>query len=293
MGNRIASWSLLALVAAVADSTLVRAEDGQHVPPDASLSIGEYEALGVPNPRTSWDVAEYIEGLRSLVAVERTKLPRVGSDRSGLLFERLVITHLSVPEIVVSQASADGKSAPGLSDLYSAAPRDGMLFDRELVAIRGAELRSMISDAPTQSEVEEAERVAAKLYESDAERRGHHAKQLVEYSQVLRQSSEAIRVRFGRLLYIGSLPNLGNDARADLVTVLTESVPASEGRLTAEDRRMLSAEMGALGRLESNSSIRDELMRLAALLSETQSSHNSAPRRTELNRPRLTRDSAK
>jgi len=266
MGIHIASWSLLVSVALFAASSAVRADGDKHVPPDASLSITGYEALGVPNPRTSWAVDEYIEALRLLGAVERTKLPRVGSDRSALLFERLVITHLSVPEIVVSRALANGRSALGLSDLYSPAARDGLLFDRELVAIRGAELRSMISDAPTRSGVEEAERVAAKLYESDEKRRRQHAEQLIEYSQVLRQSSEAIRVRFGRLLSVGSLPNLGNEARTDLVTVLTESVPASEGRLTAEDRRMLTAEMKAFGRLESNHSIRDELMHLAALL---------------------------
>jgi hypothetical protein len=143
-----------------------------------------------------------------------------------------------------------------------------LLFDRELVAIHGAELRSMISDAPTRASVEEAEEVAAKLYELDPKRRRLQAEQLVDYSQVLRQSSEAIRFRFGRLFYVGSLPSLGGDARADLVSILSESVVAAHDRLTAEDRRALAAEVRALGRLESSATIRSELVRLASLLQQ-------------------------
>ncbi len=268
--TRTVSWlaqQLAVLSAALFAASVVRAGEGQYVPVDKSLRIGEYEALGVPDPRTSWTIDQYISALRSLGSIERAKLPRVGSDRSGLLFERLVITHLSVPEIVVSRTAVTGKAVPTFPALYSAEAEDRLLFDRELVAIRAAELKAMISDAPTQVDVAEGERVAAKLYEaSEGQQRRQHAQQLLDYAQVLQQSSEALRVRFGRLLYLGSFPKLQDGARADLVTALSESVSVAEGRMTAADRRMLAVEITALGRLEWNSSIRDALMQSASVL---------------------------
>ncbi len=126
----------------------------------------------------------------------------------------------------------------------------------------------MISEAPTQEDIAGAEMATAQLYEASqsTEDRHQQAQRLHDYSQLLRQSSEALRTRFGRLLYVASLPEVDNGARADLVAVLSECVPAAEGRLTAEDRKMLGAELRALGRLEANAAIRGELVHFASLL---------------------------
>lgn len=62
------------------------------VPPDHSLTLDQYIALGMPKPEADWNADERSAArsiLRKLAEQDPTQLPRFRSERSGALFEKL------------------------------------------------------------------------------------------------------------------------------------------------------------------------------------------------------------
>ncbi len=240
------------------------------VPEDDSLLVGEYRKRGIPDPSVNWSKEQYVTTLRLLESLERKELPRAGSDRSGILFERLVKSHLEVPSIATER-----EGVRNLGDLYAASDGDNLLFDRELVAIRAAELNQLLANSPTRAELRDTAREAAALYRESAHRPelaeeirapGRLATQLREYDELLQHSSNALRKDASRLLYLATLADLTSQARYELITHLQEATPQLRRRLVVDDQAWMATEVRGLGRLHFNSAIQQELDGIASLL---------------------------
>lgn len=58
--------------------------------PDESLTIAEYQQMGVPSPEPIWGAEEYSAALSVFDGKAKSALPRHGSNRSNALFARMV-----------------------------------------------------------------------------------------------------------------------------------------------------------------------------------------------------------
>ena len=125
-----------ALVAALASVSPVRVEarPGVEIPEDRSLSVAQYVARGLPDLENEWSSDEKDRASRllsKLAAEDPSLLPRHGSDRSGVVFERVLAESLTFGGLGGKQPSAPLPS-------YGFDPEVGVLFDRELVSIQRA-----------------------------------------------------------------------------------------------------------------------------------------------------------
>jgi len=125
------------------------------IPQDRSLSVEQYVARGLPELGEQWGPEEVARAARlfaELASTEPTQLPRQGSERSGVVFERVLAESLTFGGL--------GGGAPSASlQSYAFDPLVGLLFDRELVAIRRAiaeaSLRVVHESVAARSEVDE------------------------------------------------------------------------------------------------------------------------------------------
>ncbi len=104
------------------------------IPPDHSLVAEQYVARGLPDPAREWGAGELADALRlldELAAEDPTLLPRFGSDRSGAVFDRILVESLTFGSL------GDEVSSSPLP-AYDFVPAAGLLFDRERVEIQRA-----------------------------------------------------------------------------------------------------------------------------------------------------------
>lgn len=234
-------------------------DSGFVIPDDRSLLVQDYMKLGLPDPATSWSVAEYRTALEELAKLPGSQLPRLHSSRSGLVFQRLLITQLDVPDLALRG------EGPTLADLYGLHREDNLLFDRELLAIRSSRLKAIIAGAPSEDDIRASERDVAALYEraESEEERNRRAETLQVYSQLLQQSSEMLREGALGILYLLSLKEVSPEARAEAVTEFNALVPLFKGRLLGTDLEAIAQELRGLGRLDRNDAIAKALGDLA------------------------------
>ena len=231
-----------------------------HVPEDKSWDVKSYKDLGVPDPGASWSIEEYRTALGKLAELGGTELPRLDSKRSGLVFQRLLITQLGVPDSALPTGSST------LAALYGLHREDRSFFDRELVAIRAARLRAIVTEAPSVDEIRAVEGDVSAQYQraSSASERAQKAEMLQIYSELLGQSSQVLREQVQGLLYLASLKEMSPEARADLVTELNAVVPMLTGRMVKNDTEALATELLGLSRLDWNQRVATDLSDLAA-----------------------------
>ena len=253
---------LLPLFVSAAGCGVQAEQSSLSVPPDESFPLQGYLEKGIPDPATSWSFSQYQGALHALASLPRERLPRRDSGESGLVFHRLLISHHAFPD-----AALAGRG-PGLSVLYGAAKPDGLLFDRELVAIRLSGLEELVKEAPTSAQVREAEEAAATLYRKSqsAEVRAQSERALTVYAELLQNSSAALLQRLMDVLYLLSLPELSHVARAEVLRGLSEVLPLLPDRMVQADAAELSEHLAGLSRLAANSLIRGELLALAEML---------------------------
>jgi len=235
------------------------------IAPDRSLTTAAYTALGMPDPYTSWSLNEYVAALSILGSIERVKLPRLDSKDSRLVFDRLVVSHNTIPAIAVSNASPKG-AVSDLPGLYSPSESDGLLFDRELVAIRGSELKTIVSISPTLEETLVAERSVAAALEQGRGNAADLRRELEDYARLREQASEAIRTRFERLLVLVALEGLSDRAKSDFLDCLSEINEGMVARLSSSDRLTFAAQLRVLASLPQNETIHDRLIAIAGAL---------------------------
>jgi hypothetical protein len=237
-----------------------------HVPEDKSWEVKSYKDSGVPDPAVSWSMEEYQTALGKLSELGGTELPRLGSKRSGLVFQRLLITQLGFPD------SALPTGGPTLAALYGLHREDRLFFDRELVAIRAARLKAIVAEAPSVDEIRAVEGDVSAQYQraGSASERAQKAEMLQIYSELLGQSSQVLREQVQGLLYLASLKETSPGARADLVTELNAVVPMLGGRMVKNDTGAIANELLGLSRLDWNQRVAADLSELAARVQSVQ-----------------------
>lgn len=266
------SWRLVVLSTAFhVGLAFASAAVAEHVtvPEDASLTIREYEDLGVPDPASEWTVNEYEEALRVLGELPRAKLPRDGSARSQLLFDRLVICYGRAFELsdksTPTSEGPQGKPAPSLPHLYATSEQDHLLFDRELVVIRARTLARSIKTLPTRREMLElakqfAQRVEGATSEPDRTRLSVRVQKAEETAAGV---SGQVKDQASELLAIAGIPEIGNRARQELLESAEELFPDLPEFLSEDDLRWVVALLRGAATPEFNAGIRPGLEKLA------------------------------
>jgi len=200
------------------------------VPEDASLSLAAYSELGVPNPNGPWTSSEYERALRVLEGLHRPQLPRA-SGPSQLLFDRLLLSYRRAFELPYGDGPGEGaREEPpprDLPDLYSPEDEDGLLFDKELIAIRAETLSRTLETVPTRAKLlAQAEGFAnmMKGTTSEAER--------VRFSEGMRRAEDAaervsqlVRRQTSDLLVLTAIPQVTDPAREFLLREAQALVP--------------------------------------------------------------------
>ena len=111
---------------------------------DQSLTVAEYKKLGMPDPGKSWNHQDYEKAyiaLSKLRAKEPHALPRKGSPRSGVYFDRMTdirnMTFLNDDAIPLTEKAYQIQSyiliQHDLSDLYSNIFGPDRYYDREVI----------------------------------------------------------------------------------------------------------------------------------------------------------------
>jgi hypothetical protein len=252
--DRIAILGFVALLLGAAASEVV--------PPDESLSIAGYRALGIPSLERVWSDADYDAALTILRDLPRTQLPRAGSPRSHALFERLAETLRSpglFERLVGTAVRARGSIEEGVASLYGER-EDGLLFDRERVELQSMMARHVLS---TLDDIEEEARNAASRSVPDSE----YARQLLASQEAARpQLREDLGVllilSLGAMLEIGDRPATRTSTRLLLRDELVELVPRAIHHLSDPRAEALREAIRLLASREENEAIRADLVGL-------------------------------
>jgi len=245
------------------------------VPKDSSLSIREYMAKGIPDPSADWTVNQYEKALGTLGGLPRYQLPRMGSDRSSVLFDRLLSCYLKEFELSLGTDSTSHAfvrvSVPSLPDLYSTARNDHLLFDRELIAIRLGNVTRSIGDlAPRSLTEEQAKRYGLRLESaSSAQERAQLGASLRRAEQLILQTSELVTDQVSEVIIIASIPEIGELARKELLEGVKYLTPELPRFLLEDDIRWVATLLKAAARSEYNVAISEGLLKLAGQLDNT------------------------
>lgn len=216
------------------------------VPEDASLPLSEYAARGVPDWRVPWTPGELDRALAALERLPRPQLPRAGG-ASRPLFDRLL--HGSDEDL-------PGHPHPDLIALYGTHHGDGLLFDRELVAIQGQALAAWLDEV--EWEKRELDGMSRGLTEQrEAALRAHSNSKLM---------LDAALQQAGFLVMLSAIPEAHDTARTLMLERASQLLPALAVLLAPEDLDSLVALLRAFAEMEVNVSIRSGLRGLAARL---------------------------
>lgn len=268
--SRFTLPSMVALFVA----TVPQAADALIVPEDESLTLTEYRRLGVPDASQPWSVEQSADALVALASLKRIELPRYRSDRSHLLFERLVMTHTRLSEGTLDTSERrEGEDAPrapmvSLPVLYSVGKTDQFLFDRELVAIRGAELATSLDIFPSRRKLEddlEHFRHATADREPE-EAQALVAKQMERYDSIARLAAQVIIRQTSNLLLIAAVKDVSPAARSMLAERVDSFVARLLDVLSAEESRWVATMIRGAASSEFNAEIRPQLLSAVQIL---------------------------
>jgi hypothetical protein len=239
------------------------------VPADSSLSSAEYVDLGVPDPRDTWTGNEYEQALRVLSGIPRPQLPRVGSKRSQLVFERLLMTYAREFDLDFDEEHehvADHTSPPpSLPELYSTTHEDYLLFDKELVAIRCEALARSLNNLPTRAHLSAlvnrfAERLETATSEAVRTQMTESARQSEETAEAI---ADLVKRQTSELLAIAAIPEITDPARQQMLQKAETLLPQLPKHLPANDVRWIANLLRGAASAERNASIRPGLLKLA------------------------------
>ncbi len=128
-------------------------------PADSSLSIEQYVAKGVPALDQAWTAQDYQRACNALLTLAKedaTRLPRMRSERSGALFQRLVSKEvlrpyedpgLDLPTRLTGFTTLGG-SVPGLLMTYQGLLGKGHHIERESLELMVMQARVIASMEP-------------------------------------------------------------------------------------------------------------------------------------------------
>jgi len=265
------NWAFLLLASpAILHGVLRAAAAGTEliVPEDSSLSISEYGELGVPDPSRPWTSGEYERALRVLEELPRPQLPRA-SGPSRLLFDRLLLSYRREFELPYGNGSGEGATEESLPQdlpaVYSPEERDGLLFDKELIAIRAEALSRTLETVPTRAKLlAQVEGFAQMMKRTSSET------ERVRFSEGMRRAEEAaervshlVRSQTSELLVVASIPQVADPARQLLLRKAQVLVPRLPQFLEARDVQWVATLLKGSADSEVNASIGPGLLALA------------------------------
>ncbi len=227
------------------------------VPPDESLLVQEYVQLGVPEPTKPWSASEYRSAVDVLATVSPFALPRLGSAKSGDLFDQLIASYAFFDSVVEPE--------PRLGSLYGPSRPDGLLFDRELVAIHALRLGAVGERSPTISELagwaENSEQLARDATLDEA--RVRHAKTAGQFLSSSSLFSAALVEETQALLALTRIRALGDAARQQVLTAFAPLVAAYHERVVSADLEVVAEAFRSAAQLDCNAGIAVPLEELA------------------------------
>jgi hypothetical protein len=262
---------VLAMVLHATLASVRAAASDLSVAEDSSLPLSAYVDRGVPDPGRAWTASEYEKALRVVQDLPRSQLPRADGP-SQPLFDRLLLSyrrefHL-LDEGGPSMVSAEKLPPRDLQELYSPRNQDGLLFDKELVAIRAETLARALETLPTRADTmaqvagfedllagtsSEAERLRL----MDEIRRAEEGAQRV---------SQLVRSQTSDLLVVASIPQVGDAARQLLLLRAEGLVPKTSQFLADQDLQWVATLLKGSADSRTNASIRAGLRDLAEQL---------------------------
>jgi hypothetical protein len=234
-------------------------------PADDSLTAAEYMELGIPDPSDQWSAEEYVSGTGILGSIARTKLPRYQSSKSGLIFERLLITYSKWPDLLFDaplnpevQHRDDESTVSPLPDIYGVSCKDQFLFDRELVEIRSVILEGSLGRISPRSNLKEkVKELSEQLDEESSDEKRLRISELIrKYEDLMEVSSGVVRGQLSDLMDLASLSQLDGEIRQALEEKVVTLVPRAVAILSDTDRIWIAELAERLSRLEFNAAIR-------------------------------------
>lgn len=256
------------LVLAAAASGL--ADDAWSVPADHSLVYSGYYALGVPSVEKAWSKSDYMHAVEILSGIERSKLPRHGSNQSGRLFAKLLSSQETMMNSIWEDARGAGEhvqraqSAPYLTQLYGLDAADGLLFDRELLELHSEELGRRIVDLKDAKDL--GERIASRWREEGDEAKRRELNDLrLSNLQLRRDYGELVSMLLLNILKLTEISATSDDTRLALRDHLVRFVPQALPHLSEAKRIEVVTALGEAAHLDSNAVIGNDLLDLAQL----------------------------
>lgn len=239
------------------------------VPPDESLVIEEYVRLGIPEPQRPWSLDEHDQALDTLGRLQRAQLPRYGSDRSGVLFERLLASEVARGgQLMASVRSADEfieRIRTG-QRLYAPAAEDHFLFDRELLDFITISVRDEVQSLPNVAE--QVERLSTWALELDSKSERAKVSDLIRRAREVQHFSEALLYRgLSELIALGAPEATRDRTREALRERLEELIPQAADFLSQEHAVSVHEALGEIAALDWNKEIRPGLLALAESVS--------------------------
>jgi len=242
------------------------------VPPDRSLTIEGFVAIGVPSIEREWTWDDVIMALEVLAATDPHQLPRAGSPKSEALFERLRQSDLRKHELSLVGARSPeevARRSRSVLDLYRNALLQGLLFDREILLLLEQDLRRS-------AELLSASVERRKVLERSAEdpMRAEMARLVEQDRSVFEGLQDLHSQQLGELVALALLRQTRWDVRRDLVALLDELAPGSNSLLRPQQLRDLQDLIVRAAELDWNAGVRAQLTSVAELF---RSGEPSAP----------------
>jgi hypothetical protein len=158
------------------------------------MVMEDYIAVGVPRTDSAWKMELYQRALDVLISLDRRRLPRLGSEKSGALFDALLgAQRKNAEQALEVSLSADEfiGNLRNMYPLYAFRERDGLLFARELTSILDQSL------VMRRAVLEESRSHLASLH-------GHLSMHQGELTSDARRALEGQAATFVRLIEIGT-----------------------------------------------------------------------------------------
>jgi len=240
------------------------------VPDDRSLSVGDYIELGVADPAREWSATDFEDALRLLETLEPEQLPRVASPRSQRLFERLLSRHRNEFELEPEKrgdVQREGAPPRSLTELYSP---QGLLFARELVAIRAESLNRSLGWLTPRAETQELASQFLSMMEdaTSPERRVQLRERVAQAERTGEISARLVKRQVSELLALAALEELGDVARRDLLSHVERSFDQWPRFLSRSDLRWIADLLSGAASMDWNATIARGLYDLGKALDQ-------------------------
>lgn len=267
-------WHLAIVGLLISISPLPVASSGDWiVPEDRSLSVSEYQDLGVPSPEKVWSGSDHKVAAELLTALDPRHLPRQGSHRSGTIFRRLVESQEAWAESIWMNARLGddtfeiARSTPSVTALYERPLEAGLFFDRELVEIYAQTTRSLIEASERTHETSAA--LARAASRELTEREAELVDEMLRHDRQEIEDSHAVAlISLSKLVSVGEVSATRQTTRIALRDRLEELVPRMARLLPDVGVSALDVSLRALAERNDNSLIRSDLIALADAIAE-------------------------